>query len=185
MPGFSIGGSGAATDNGPVSTYDAKRKYRWLFSLDDQEGGGAVSGGSGLASAFLYLKEARRPSWNTEPIDQHHNQEKIWHIGKTSWEDIELKWYDMEQPDCSEVIYQWMNNQVNHIMNATPTKPSQYKKRTRLDLLDNAGDEIETWLIYNSWPYKVDSDTLDYGANDLLMWTCTLKYDRAEMTLGQ
>jgi hypothetical protein len=178
MPGFSINSTGGyAGGLAPDGQSEAKRKYRWLFFFTGEADAG------NMPTTLLYLEKASRPSWQTEPIDQHHNQEKIAHIGKTSWEDIELTWYDMETPvDCSYEIYKWMGNAINNIPGVIPQVPTRYKRTTSLSLLNNVGTPVENWDIYNSWPFKVNTGDLDYTANDLVRWTCTLKYDRAHKT---
>jgi len=179
MPGFNINGTGGDIfEGGAYGKAEAKRKYRWLFKL--------LKGGEGdIIKSFLYLVSAKRPAWDFQPLVQHHNQEQISHIGKTQWTDIDLKWYDMEQPlDCCDAIYKWIESTTYNMEQANPMKPTDYKQITGLDILDNLGAPIESWKMYNSWPTKVDTDSLDYSGNDLLYITCTLKYDRAQKIKG-
>jgi len=101
-------------------------------------------------------------------------------MGKTSWDDVDISWYDMENPvDVCGSIYNWMQAAVYNINLASAQHPLVYKKDSTITLTDHNGAPTESWRLYNSWPYKIDMDTLDYSSNEILMLTATLKYDRA------
>ena len=178
MPGFIINGQSGAEDGldqQPNGRVEVKRTYRWTFMLLETSGGGGE-----YAKSFVYLQEARRPTWSHGTLEQKHNQEQIWHIGQTTWDDLELKWYDAEQePDVCKAIYDWMDSTVYQIPVATPAHPRDYKKTSGLNMLDHAGRTIESWQFYNSWPFKVSTDNLSYTSANLMTISLTLKYDRA------
>jgi hypothetical protein len=183
MPGFMIGGSGGVADlAGPDGKGEVKRKYRWVMSILPSAAGGVAGAASGilLDTDLLYLKSASRPNYSTDEIDQHHNQENIWHIGKTKWEPIELSFYDMEAaPNISSNIYNWLTKTVNDIAAATVQGPATYKQSCQLTMLDGGGVPTEVWALYHTWPKSVNWNELDYSSNEAAMVNVTLRYDRA------
>ena len=169
MPGFNIGstGAGEAQADGRV---EVRRKYRWI--LDIPKIGGR---------AWAYVKSANRPKMTLGQIEQHHNQEKIWHEGKTAWNDLTCVFYDVEnQPDVSKEIYDWLGATTYDIPGANAFHPRNYKNTLTLKTLQAGGEANETWRYYHAWPYDVDWGGLDYSAEELCEVTAIFKYDRAQ-----
>lgn len=168
MPGFNIGGSGG-DPNGKVET---RRSYRWRFTTIEDPN---------ADQGLVYLKSASRPRISFEgPIEQHHQQERIYHIGKTQWDTITMAWYDVEQdPDVSAIIYQWLENSTYNISEANPEHPSVYKKNAKLEMLNHLGSATESWTLLHSWPLNVNWNGLDYETNNLMLIETELRYDRA------
>src|SRR5512137_54621 len=99
MPGFMICQSGSDSSAPVVGNVEAKRKYRWVLRITNMAGAGGIQ-------PWAYLKSANRPKLTLGTIEQHHNQEKIWHEGKTTWNDLTCTFYDIEnQPNVSKEIY--------------------------------------------------------------------------------
>lgn len=166
MPGFNICGSGAgeAAISGKV---EVRRNYRWMLNLVDMP-------------AWAYVKSANRPKLTLGVIDQHHNQEKIAHEGKTSWEDLTCTFYDVEdQPDTSKSIYEWLEKSTYDIKQANAQHPRVYKKDFILRMLRHDGSTSEQWKYCNAWPFSIDWGGVDYSAEEICMVAVTFKYDRA------
>lgn len=177
MPGFNVGSIGGGySASGPSNTVEIRRRHRWVFQT---LGRGA---GSWSPTELLLLKSASRPSFKTEAVEVHHNQEKVYLAGKSEWESVSLKWYDAEQsPDISRGCYNWIETVVN--MNSMAVAhPRFYKREGVLDLLDGTGQTSESWTMYGCWPLEVKWSELDYSGNELLEIECTMRYDRAIRT---
>jgi len=172
MPGFMICATGQDS-NAPVSgTVETRRKYRWVLTIPNMAGNPA---------AWAYLKTANRPKLTLGQIEQHHNQEKIFHEGKTAWNDLTCSFYDVEsQPDVSQSIYQWLGTSTYDIQGANAFNPSVYKKDVLLKMLNFGGQTTESWKYCNAWPYDVDWGNLDYSAEELCEVAVIFKYDRAQ-----
>lgn len=180
MPGFLIGGSGTMEGKSdPGGRSETKRKYRWIFRIIED------NNTSLQEDRFLYLQSAARPNFGTGELAQHHNQENIWHQGKTTWEPIELTFYDGETPyNISGDIYRWLLRSSNIIPNATVYHPQDYKKDCELRMMDSFGGTTERWIVYNAWPKSVNWNDLNYEDDALAMVNVTLRYDRAHMDIG-
>ena len=171
MPGFIICGTGGQAETQTNGRVETRRKYRWIMNITNMQ-----------QRAWAYLKTANRPKMTLGTIDQHHNQEKIWHEGKTSWNDLTCSFYDVEQqPDVSQVIYSWLGTTTYNITGANAFHPSVYKKNIELSMLDASGNtKTESWRYCNAWPYDVDWGNLDYSSEELCEVAVVFKYDRAQ-----
>lgn len=167
MPGFVVCGQG----NGPPSTIETRRKYRWVF----QALGSVFSPGD-----LLVLQSAQRPNFKFEEPEMHHNQEVAYFAGKQTWEPITLTWYDAENPyDASKSIYRWLQSVVN-FATADVNVPSAYKTDARLGMTSGVGlATSEQWQICACWPKEVNWGELDYTNTEICTIECVMRYDRA------
>ena len=170
MPGFNIGGTGAHPETQADGRVETRRKYRYILNVTELGG-----------RAWAYVKTANRPKLSLGTIEQHHNQEKIWHEGKTSWNDLTCTFYDVEsQPDVSQEIYAWLEKTTYSIPEAKPYHPRDYKKDVLLKMIKHDGSTSEQWKYLHAWPFDVDWGGLDYAGEDLCEVTVVFKYDRAQ-----
>jgi len=170
MPGFIICGTGGQQETQANGKVETRRKYRWIMNVPDLGG-----------RAWAYLKTANRPKMTLGTIEQHHNQEKIWHEGKTTWNDLTCSFYDVEdQPDVSQSIYAWLGATTYGITEALPYHPRDYKKDVTVKMLKHDGSTSENWKYCHAWPFDVDWGNLDYTAEDLCEVAVVFKYDRAQ-----
>lgn len=166
MPGFIINGSGGP---GPANTMETRRKHRWTFeTLANLEN-----------NVVLVLKEATRPNLTVEEPVMHHNQEQAYFAGKHSWESCKLNFYDgQNNPDVSKAMWDWVNIAV--IINAANVSaPSEYKKDSKLQMLDGMGDPSETFAMYGCWPQNTNWNNLDYENTEIQLIEVTMRFDRA------
>jgi len=171
MPGFSICGTGSQSETQANGKVETRRKYRWIMNISNMQ-----------QRAWAYLKTANRPKLSLGTIEQYHNQEKIWHEGKTNWNDLTCSFYDVEQqPDVSKTIYDWLQSTTYDIPGANALHPRTYKKNIELSMLDHTGERhTESWRYCNAWPYDVDWGNLDYSSEELCEVAVIFKYDRAQ-----
>ena len=172
MPGFMINKSGSLTGNHPGSKIEPKRAYRWALEFAGTLG----------QIVTTYLKSASRPELSFGAIEMKHNQETIYHIGQTKWNSpIPIVFYDMEQnPNVSKEVYDWINETTYNVPNANPMRADQYKQIVHIFMLDNLGDTIEGWYLYNAWGSKNGFGELSYEQETIPEVRIDLHYDRAE-----
>ena len=172
MPGFIICGTGGHPETQANGKVETRRKYRYILNIPNMEG---------RPAAWAYVKTANRPKLTLGTLEQHHNQEKVWHEGKTTWNDLTCTFYDVEsQPDVSQQIYTWLQNTTYNIPQALPYHPTDYKKDVLLKMLKHDGSTSEQWKYCHAWPYDIDWGNLDYTAEELCEITVIFKYDRAQ-----
>jgi len=172
MPGFNICGTGALTETNVDGKVEIRRNYRWYMQVSSMTG-----------KEWAYLKKANRPNMKLGTLEQYHNQEKIWHMGQTTWEDLSCTFYDIEKPDVSKGIYEWLKSTTYGINEALPLKPSEYKKDVEVHMLDNAGAKTESWKYCHAWPFDVKWNELDYSSEAVMEIDVVFKFDRAQKIL--
>ena len=171
MPGFRIGGNQGCGDDSqpPFNTVEPKRKHRWVFrnigTLD--------------YSFLVFLLKCNRPKFTFEKAEMHHNQEVAYFAGRQKWDTLKMTFYDVEQPDSSQGLWNWLQTVVN-IKTACVADPSVYKLNdSNLEVIDGMGQPVEQWSLYGAWPADINWQELDYGSNDILQCDVEVSYDRA------
>jgi len=169
MPGFKIGGQGA--NNAPNSLMEVRRTHRWQFETIGPDGI--------LRDIQILLQKAMRPTLTFDEPEMHHNQEVIYFAGKHKWEPLTLTWYDVENPDVSKAMYDWVQKCLT-VTTANVFAPSAFKaSECRLQMINGVGTPTETWTIYNGWPSDIKWNGLDYTTSDLQLVEVKFRYDRA------
>lgn len=89
--------------------------------------------------------------------------------GRVTWDDMVFKFYDPIHPSTSQPLFEAIRGQFyNERMNI------------KIELLDPVGTVISQWDIYGMVS-SVEFGNLDYGSDDLLEPTMTIKVDNAIM----
>lgn len=167
MPGFTIGGFGAAGT--PTNVAEFRRKHRWRFTV----------GGIMTQDDFVWLRSAARPNFKLAMPEVHHDQEKIYVAGKQEWDPIQLQFYDATVPrNISARLYAWLQTVVA-IDTATVALPAQYKQNVVIETVNNTNAPDEQWTLYGAWPAEVNWQDLDYTNTEVQLCQVTLRYDRA------
>ncbi len=180
MPGFKIGGKGAADI---ANTVETRRKHRWVFQALN-----AAADGAGLKpNILIVLQKCARPSFSFEEPQMHHDQEQVYFAGKQTWEPIAMSFYDVvgAENDVSEAIWNWLNSAVDVHGDAAGTVklPSEYKADADLSMIDNTGKPEETWKLFGCWPKEVNWGELNYTDTEIQLIEVTMRYDRANREL--
>lgn len=178
MPGFNINQYlGGINSSAPTHTTETRRKHRWVF---ETLGRGA---GQWRPNELLLLRSASRPSFKFSTADMHHNQEIAYFAGKQEWDPITISWYDAEQPNISQGLYDWLTSVVTlEGSNLPVTAPNFYKREATLKMLDGVGNSTEAWTMVGTWPETCNWQDLDYSASDIMSCEASMRYDRAVKT---
>ncbi len=176
MPGFNIN---SGSPDQPGARSEPRRQHRWLVTLTiDNE------------QFSVYLKKATRPEFSLNAVEMHHNQEVSYHVGKQTWNELTLEFYDIEvDPDISAKIFEWVNGGSNSpiisgLASASETvnvNPASTYKATvaEVQMLDGSGNPTETWKYHNVWPIKTNWNELDFSSDEIMLVTVNCRYDRA------
>ncbi len=179
-------------DIGQLGSEEAvfKRKFRWLFSLNDYEQredqGDIVKYGDRDTNGHV-AKISSRPSLSFNEQAVQHIIETIYLPAKASWDPIDIIVYDLKGEDY---LYKWVKefynpelgtvNPVSELTTEFSLASIKYpKKKGTLRLLDGHGNTIEWWDLQGCWPLNIDWGELDYSSSDTLDVNFSLRYDRA------
>ena len=170
MPGFTI--QGESPNENKFNKVEIKRKHRWRFTV-----------GFLKQTEWIYLSKAARPSFQLEEAVMHHDQEEAYFAGKQKWEELTLEFYDVQDPDISQRVWEWVCENVAITSSATVNIPEDYKEPVEIEVTDGSGTAIEKWKLHGAWPKNTNWNELDYSSSELQTVTITLRYDRAEKVI--
>jgi len=155
----------------------AKRKFRWLFNIEN------ITMGNDTALPCL---KASRPKLNFREMQAEHMNETISYPSKPEWQPISLALYD-RCISTQNPIFTWLKQQYD----PTPQKcsnwypcidPLSFKPCCTLNLLDGCGNIIEGWTLEHCYPQNIDWGELAMEDNGFVTVDFTLRYDRAFQT---
>mgnify|MGYP003660643878 CR=1 FL=1 len=95
-------------------------------------------------------------------------------------------------PDAVSIILAMLKNAGYTVKGLTDTNPySTIGKKLAanvsltIDVLDESGNILETWVLNNAMLISADLGQMDYSSDDLRELTVTFKYDWATCTFGE
>jgi T4-like virus tail tube protein gp19 len=162
-------GYGLPTSSSPGTA--CKRKFRWLFNIND------VSGAVGSVQA-LPPQKSERPSLTFRETTIQHINETIYYPAKPDWKPVTLVLYDLATN--TNPVFTWIQNAYDPTSgNWFPATNGSFIKDATLNLFDGCGNIIESWTYENAWPQQSDFGDLDMGNSELCVCTVTIRYARA------
>lgn len=150
-----------------------KRKYRWLFKIQDI---------SAIGTNSLPPLKGSRPNISFKEIEAKHLVETIYYPGRPEWKPITLVLYDLKK-NKNPIIswYQQIYDAQGGVWKGVGD--TQFKKDATLELYDGCGNTIERWMFENTYPQSIEFGELDMSSSDIITVELTLRFDRAYNTL--
>jgi len=147
-----------------------KRKFRWMFYIDNVVGEGMN---------MLPPDKAGRPSLSFKEIEAQHLNETIYFAGKPDWKPIQVTLVDLKT--SKSPVFEWLKNQYDPCDDkGTWKRPGQmWKRDIRLEMYDGCGEVVEKWIMRNAWPNNIEWSDLDMSQSDYCVIDVTMRYDRA------
>ena len=146
------------------NTYEPKRKFRWVLSID-------------MLDAFV-MKTAARPQATFEETVIDFVNTKRYLAGKMAWNPIQCTMHDPIAPSAAQKIMDWLRLNYEPLTGRMGYA-TYYKKTIQLKLLDPQGTVVELWDITGAWAQDVNFNDLDYASSDNADIQFTLRYDNA------
>jgi hypothetical protein len=168
---------------------EPKRGFRFLLSVQ----GGSIGGSDGI-SQFL-IKSVKKPSVGVGESSHNFLNHTFFYPGRFTWQEVTLVIVDTVDPTANA------SKQVMQLLEASgyqlPTPPSiagdrktMSKKESvgglgtvKIKTLNAEGAVIEEWVLNNAWVKTADFGSLDYGTEDLLNVSLSLRYDNAYLNV--
>ena len=151
-----------------------KRKFRWLFNIED------VSGGEGSTKA-LPPQRSERPGLTFREMTIQHLNETIYYPAKPDWKPVQLVLYDVMSPTGAHPVFDWIKEVYDPFADSEwrPVSAGNFLKTAILNLYDGTGETVETWIWENAWPQQAEFSELDMGNHEIVVCQVTLRYARA------
>ena len=171
---------------------DPKRSFRWLVSFGNNVQ--QQNGQSAVGLQEWYAKSANKPSFSISETPHQFINHTFYYPGRVEWQTIDITLVDPSYPnDASQALVKALNNSgyylptdirsaSNTIMKADAVNAlGGQLKLKQLGASDN--DVLETWTLLNPWIKDVNFGDLDYGTEDMVNITLTVRYDYATLTV--
>ena len=174
-----------------ASSRDPKRKFRFQVSFD------AITDPNGNGSVLWYAKTVSKPSFQIATTEHKYLNHTFYYPGSVTWQDVSLTLVDPVEPDMSITLarileksgYILPGNATDKAALATISKGQAVGALGTVYIvqLDSLGNEIDRWTLWNAFVTEAKFGDLEYGSDDILELSLTLKYDwaRIETSAGK
>ena len=162
-------------------TTEPKRQFRWYFIL----GGGTAAPNEKIET--YAIKTVKKPSFSISEVPHQYVAHTFYYPGRVTWNPVDITFVDPVAPDHSAVI-------SNLFVRAGYTPPrEQTLAETSLSKskfvasvgtpvitqIDADGNDIERWTLNNAFFTSIDYGQLDYGSEEMVINSVTIRYDYA------
>jgi len=135
------------------------------------------------------VMEFARPSLTFENIDLPIYNSTVKIAGKHAWQDITCKIRDDASGTASALVGGQLQKQLDFNEQSSSSAGINYKFTAQFDVLDggngtNAPTILETWYLYGAYLQAVNYDAANYGSNEVMTITMTIRYDNAEQAVN-
>lgn len=135
------------------------------------------------------VMEFARPNVTFENIDLPIYNSTVKIAGKHAWQDITCKLRDDAAGTASSLVAGQLQKQLDFNEQSSSEAGIDYKFTVQFDVLDggngtNAPNVLETWYLYGAYLQAVNYDAANYGTNEVMTITMTIRYDNAEQVLS-
>ena len=130
-----------------------------------------------------------RPSVSMEPIEIPIYNSRIYLAGRPSWSTSAITLRDDAGGNVSRLIGEQLQKQYDFLEQASASSAIDYKFQTVLEVLDGANGAteptvLEAWRLEGCFLSEVNYNDMDYGSNEPVTISMTLRYDNALQTTG-
>lgn len=166
---------GVPDNTGNTTTIMPKLQYRFRVTF---------IGGSFSSTPTRSVVSAARPTLTHDPITLEAYNSRIYLAGKHTWGDVNIVLRDDVDSAVIKEINHQLNRQVDHANQSSSRSGSGYKFTVKVETLDGASPTpgvLDTYELSGCYISQVTYGELNYGTNDQVTMTVTLKYDNAEI----
>jgi len=135
------------------------------------------------------VMEFARPNLSFEAIDLPVYNSTVKIAGKHKWEDVTCKIRDDASGTASTLVAGQLQKQLDFQEQSSSSAGINYKFNVEFDVLDggngtNAPHVLEQWFLYGAYLSAVNYDSANYGSNEVMTISMTIRYDNAQQILG-
>ena len=158
---------------------EPKRSYKYLMTISNP-------------GMDYIIKTTDKPSFEVSETEHQFLNHTYYYPGRVTWSEIKVTMVDPAEPDASATLQQLLFNSGYNLPHSEAlAKGKVITKKRAADALgtvyikqigNSASDIIEEWRLYNAWIKDVEFGSLDYGSDDMVEISLTLRYDFAQLT---
>lgn len=130
-----------------------------------------------------------RPSVTMDPIEIPIYNSRIYLAGRPTWSTSAITLRDDAGGNVSRLVGEQLQKQYDFLEQASASSAIDYKFQTVLEVLDGANGAteptvLEAWRLEGCFLSEVNYQDMDYGSNEPVTISMTLRYDNALQTTG-
>tara|TARA_R100001510_G_C7596100_1_gene164156 strand:- start:10 stop:555 length:546 start_codon:yes stop_codon:yes gene_type:complete len=136
-----------------------------------------------------------RPSMNIDVEEHQYLNHTFKFPGRAKWNNINVTMKDPLVPDASKELFDILDAAGYAPPAKSPADPSMKEAFTkkkfvetigtiRIDTLNNKGEPIETWTLYNPMFVSVEWGQFDYASEGLIDLSVEIAYDYATIEVN-
>jgi len=131
--------------------------------------------------------DVTRPQITFPEIPLEIYNSRVYLAGKPEWQAITLNLRDDAAGAVAMRIGEQIQKQFDFSEQASASAGESYKFGTAIQILDGGGgiytpNVLETWELYGCFIQNVNYNTLNYGTNEPVTISMTIRYDNAVQT---
>jgi len=160
---------------------DPKRKFRFTVEF---QGINAAQGGALL----WYAKTCDKPKFEISSTEHKYLNHTFYYPGSVTWQEISVAMVDPVDPDMtatfSDMVVQSGYSpptDANALGSISKAKAAAALGTVTITQIDSDGNPLEVWTLWNAFLTKMETESLEYGSDELSTTTVGLKYDWARV----
>lgn len=175
-----LGGNQSATNQGLLMP---KLKFRFRATFDNF---GVSNPKTELTKQIMTFA---RPQVQFDPIEVPVYNSRVYLAGRPTWQAVSVALRDDAGGNVSRLVGEQLQKQFDFMEQASASSGIDYKFMTTLEMLDGANGTVEpvvleTWQLYGCFLTDVNYNDVDYGSNEMVTITMSIRYDNAIQTTG-
>ena len=130
-----------------------------------------------------------RPQLTFDPVELPIYNSRVYVAGRPTWSPVSTTLRDDATGGVSKLVGEQLQKQFDFMEQASASSGIDYKFRVHIEMLDGGNGAIEPnvlerWELYGCFITDVNYNDLDYGSNDPMTITMSIRYDNAIQTAG-
>ena len=176
------------TDTNSIN--NPKRSFRFKVQFSNS---GAFTDASDLGTTdFYWAKTAQKPSFTVGAAEHSYLNHSFKFPGRITWSDVQITMVDPGGDEgVAYALAQLLKDSGYSVPQSSNDLTTISKSKSvagmggstaiKISQLDDAGNAIEEWTLFNAFITEANFGQLDYGSEDLTEYSITLKYDWAQL----
>ena len=152
------------------SAYKPILQYHFMVSFDQ------LSLSSGKTVTDNYARGTSLPKVSNNSVKLDYGNTYAWYKGKTTWEDITMRFYGLEQPDTNSIMWNYLNMHQG-IEDGSDNYKDTYAFDMIVQLMSPDENPIGKFKLVNAYIENLDFGEVDWANEDILSPEITFKYD--------
>jgi hypothetical protein len=170
-----------ASDNAGGNQGLLMPKLQFRFRVNFLNFGIGSTAGLSLTKQVI---DCGRPNVTFQEITLPVYNSTLYLAGKHQWQTLPVNIRDDASGSVSKAVGQQLQKQLDFVEQASAATGQDYKFQTNIQILDGGNGTaapivLETWELYGCFVQAANYDTLNYGGNEVVKISLTLRYDNA------